>query len=186
MTTHLFEIVLIALALAADAFTVGLAVGVRHHQPRQRFRLCFHFGLFQALFPLAGFFVGTWLQEWIAPWDHWLILGVLAVIGTRMMLNAFHEDVATLQPHDLTRGMRLIGLSSAVSVDALGVGFTLGLIRVPVVLSVTIIGVITAMLTLVGMLIAPIVVSKLGKRVEFVAGGVLVGLGVRIWVQHFS
>jgi len=81
----LFEIFLLAVALAVDAFSVGVAVGLKHKRPRQIFRLSFHFGLFQALMPLLGALAGTLLLRWVRQWDHWVVFGVLAALGGRMI-----------------------------------------------------------------------------------------------------
>jgi putative Mn2+ efflux pump MntP len=176
------ELLLIALALAADAFTVGVAVGLGHRRPRQRFRLSFHFGLFQALLPLAGAFLGWALDDWIGGWDHWVGFALLAFIGGRMVRGAFDEQ-EDQDERDLTKGLTMVGLSIAVSIDAFAVGFTLGLRDVSIVFAVSIIGVVAAAATLVGMLIAGRVGKLLGKRVEIVAGLVLIGLGVKMLAE---
>ncbi len=178
------ELLLVALALAADAFTVGLAVGLDHRRPRQLFRLSFHFGLFQALLPLIGAFFGSVLGRWFAPWSHWFAFGLLVIIGVRMVFGALGKESAQ-KKIDLTRGFRLVGLSLAVSIDALAVGFTLGLRQVSIVMAVTIIGVVAAALTLVGMLLAGRIPATSGMRAEIVAGLVLVGLGIKTVAEHY-
>ncbi len=178
------ELLLVALALAADAFTVGLAVGLSHRRPRQLFRLSFHFGLFQALLPLFGAFLGSVLERWFAPWSHWFAFGLLVIIGVRMVFGALGKEGAS-KNIDLTRGFRLVGLSLSVSIDALAVGFTLGLRQVSILLAVTTIGVVAAVLTLVGMLLAGRIPAASGKRAEIVAGLVLVGLGIKTVVEHY-
>ena len=79
------EILLLAVALAVDAFTVGAAVGLRHRAPRQVFRLAFHFGLFQALMPLIGALAGGALFELVAAASHWVAFGLLLFVGGRMI-----------------------------------------------------------------------------------------------------
>ncbi len=117
----LYEILLLSLALAADAFAVGICVGVNHHRPRQIFRLSFHFGLFQALMALAGMLGGRLLLELIQVWDHWLAFGLLAFIGGRMLLGDGSGETKAAK-RDPTRGGSLVGLSLAVSMDALAAG----------------------------------------------------------------
>jgi putative Mn2+ efflux pump MntP len=179
----LIEILLIALALAADAFTVGVAVGMSHRRPRQIFRLSFHFGLFQALLPLMGAFFGVALSGWIGSWSHWAAFGLLLFIGGRMILGTSQNETATKQI-DLTRGLSLVSLSLAVSIDALAVGLTLGLEeRGSIALSVAVIGATAALLTLTGMLLAGRVNLKSKKLVGIVAGAVLIGIGVKMLVD---
>jgi putative Mn2+ efflux pump MntP len=175
----LLEIFLLACALAVDAFSVGAAVGLKHRQPRQIFRLSFHFGLFQALFPLMGALAGALVLSTIQAWDHWIIFGLLGALGTRMLIGAFHGEDASRREVDLTRGMHMVGLSTAVSIDALAAGVTLSVARAPLVLSVTIIGIVAALATVVAMVGANRFSAKLGKRAEGVAGVVLILLGTR-------
>ena len=177
------EILLLALALGADAFSVGAAVGLRHRGPRQVFRLAWHFGLFQALMPLAGAAAGSAVLEQIAAFDHWVVFALLAFVGGRMIFQSFGEKERRDRA-DPTRGWSLVGLSLAVSIDALAAGFTLAVERAPLLLSVILIGVVAAALTVVGMLLAGRVRRLVGRRCEAFAGVVLIGLGVRVLVDH--
>ncbi|MCK9459848.1 MAG: manganese efflux pump MntP family protein [Proteobacteria bacterium] len=179
-----FELAAIALALAVDAFSIGVAVGLTRRTRRERFRLSFHFGLFQALMPLIGALAGCALERWISRWDHWVAFALLAVIGGRMIWNAARGGGGRESAGDPTRGLRLVGLSLAVSIDALAVGFTLGIAKVSIPFAVSLIGVTAAALTLVGMVIAGGFASRLGRRAEIVAGGVLVVIGVKIVLEH--
>ncbi len=175
------EILLLALALAVDAFTVGAAVGLTHRAPRQIFRLSFHFGLFQALLPLVGILVGNVLAGVVASFDHWLSFGLLLFVGGRMIKGAFKKREPD-RIRDLTKGLSLVLLSVAVSIDALAVGFTLGVSRAPFILPVIVIGVTAAAMTVLGMLLGNRVGRVFGKGCEFAAGVVLIGIGVKILV----
>ena len=116
------EIVLLSLALAADAFSVGAALGLRYHRPREVFRVAFHFGLFQALLALVGALVGGALLGAIAGVDHWVAFGLLAALGGRMIWSGWRGGESEAPSVDLTRGWSLVGLSLAVSIDALAAG----------------------------------------------------------------
>ena len=177
------EVILLAFALAADAFTVGAAVGVRHHSPRQVFRLSFHFGLFQALMPLAGFAAGTLLVSLIAKWDHWIVLGVLGFIGVRMVAGGFGESDDPTASWDLTRGWHLIGLSVMVSIDALGAGVSLAAAHANLVSAALVIGIVAGFSTLVAMRLAHRVGRRMGKSIEIGGGLVLIGIGVKMVVE---
>jgi putative Mn2+ efflux pump MntP len=178
------EIILLALALAVDAFTVGAAVGLTHQRKEQIFRLSWHFGVFQALMPLVGALAGKSLERFVAPFSHWLAFGLLALIGGRMIHGALRQGERRFD-RDLTRGLSLIGLSVAVSIDALAAGFTLGLRQESIALPVIVIGAVAAALTAVGMVVAGRLGQRIGKGCELVAGVVLIGLGVKIVVEHF-
>jgi manganese efflux pump family protein len=180
MTMTFQEIFLIAIALAADAFTVGLAVGIRHQSPRQIFRLSFHFGLFQALLPAVGAIsVRLAASPVIDKYDHYIGAALLAIVGGKTLLESLKNEETKL-PNDLTRGMTMVGLSLAVSIDALAVGFPLGFSKTPVLPAVLIIGITTSVLTVTAMKIASRVSRKLGSKTEFAAGLVLIGIGVKI------
>lgn len=182
----LIELCAVALALAADAFSVGVAVGLTRRSGRERFRLSFHFGLFQALMPLAGALAGSALGRWIAAWDHWVAFGLLAAIGGRMILSAVRRRGEGETRGNPTRGLQLVGLSIAVSVDALAVGFTLGLQAISIPIAVAVIGVTAAAATLVGMLIAGGFASRLGRRAEIGAGVALVLIGAKVVLEHLG
>ncbi|MCU0726328.1 MAG: manganese efflux pump MntP family protein [Planctomycetes bacterium] len=180
------EVVLLALALAVDAFSVGAAVGLEHRSPRQIFRLSWHFGLFQALMPLCGILIGFGLERWIRTVDHWVAFGLLVLVGGRMVREGFRSGETEDADRDPTRGLSLITLSVAVSIDALAVGFTLGITGADFVLPVCVIGVVAALATLASMLLAGRIGRILGRRAGVVAGLVLIGIGVKILVEHLA
>src|SRR5512134_4038247 len=111
----------IALALAMDAFAVALATGMNLAAVtgRHLFRLGFHFGLFQALMPIIGWLAGQTVQQHIAAWDHWIAFGLLAFVGGHMLWEARSEEHEAKDPRDPTRGLSLVILSVATSIDAL-------------------------------------------------------------------
>lgn len=182
----LYEIFLLAVALAMDAFSVGAAVGIDHRHPRQVFRLSFHFGLFQALMPLAGALVGTLLLHWVGQWDHWVVFGVLGFLGVRMIWGAFCKEDEARAKVDLTRGWSLVGLSVATSIDALAAGIGLGVSGAPIVLSVAIIGIVATIATAFAMLASGTLLRGLGKKAEVAAGAVLVLLGTKTLLEHLG
>ena len=176
------EIIIVAFALSADACTVGLAVGINHKQPRQVFRLAFHFGLFQALLPTISAIASRALSAYISQWDHYIGAGLLFLIGAKTVKESFDSDEDNI-PKDLTRGLTMVGLSVAVSIDAFAVGFPLGLSTVPIWLAVGIIGIVAGTLTTISMRVAAKVSPKFGKKAELLAGLVLFGLGVKILIE---
>ena len=178
------EILLLSLALAADAFSVGAALGLRYRQPREVFRVAFHFGLFQALLPLAGAALGGALLRYVESVDHWIAFGLLALLGCRMIWSALRGDHADAADVDPTRGWSLVGLSVAVSIDALAAGITLPATGAPVALAVTLFGGVAGLATFVAMRLAGPIARRIGHRAEIVAGIVLIGLGVKILHEH--
>jgi putative Mn2+ efflux pump MntP len=179
------ETLLLAFALAVDAFTVGAAVGLDHRKPRQVFRLAFHFGLFQALMPLIGALSGRVLRDLIAAFSHWIAFGLLAWVAIRMIREAIRGPDETSR-RDLTKGLSLVTLSIAVSIDALAVGFTFGLTGEEFLFPVVVIGIVACLLTLFGMLLAGRIGTRFGRAGGIVAALVLLGIGIRILVEGLS
>lgn len=175
----------IALALAMDAFAVALAAGgvLNPLTRRHLFRLGFHFGLFQALMPIAGWLAGMTVQKWIAAYDHWIAFGLLAFVGGRMIHEAFEEDEEK-ESTDPTRGLTMVMLSVATSIDALAVGLTLAMLGVSIWIPSVVIGLVAGVLTVAGMLLGRRLGHDWGQRVEVLGGLVLCGIGLKILLEH--
>ena len=180
------EILILAFALSADAFSVGAAVGLRHPGARQVFRLSFHFGLFQSLMSLAGALAGLLFVRYVESCDHWIVFALLTLIGLRMIYLSVKSEPARLAEADLTRGWALIGLSLAVSVDALGAGVSLPAAGAHIPAAVIVIGVVSALATLCAMRLADKMRAWVGRRCEIVAGIVLILLGAWTLVDHLG
>ena len=180
-----YEVFLIACSMAMDAFAVCLVVGSTGQAsgPRPVFRLSFHFGLFQFLMPVVGWLVGVTVEPLIRNYDHWIAFGLLAFVGLHMIYAAIRGD-ESLQP-DPSRGWTLVMLSIAVSIDALAVGLSLGVLRISVWYPAFIIGLVTGILSLVALRLGRDFGGRLGKPVEIIGGLVLVAIGLRIVFTHF-
>jgi putative Mn2+ efflux pump MntP len=181
-----FDVIVLALALAADAFSVGAAVGLTHGKFRQIFRMSFSFGLFQALMPLLGALLGTLFLEYIEQWDHWLILALLAAVGIHMIYESFRHEDEDARTRDLTKGLILVWLSITVSIDAFAAGIVVSGAAVPLAISVSIIGATTMIATAAAMSGAAFFHRFLGRRCETVAGVVLILLGVKSVLEHYK
>lgn len=176
----------IAVALAMDAFAVALGTGMKLATltGRHLFRLGFHFGLFQALMPIIGWLAGIGFQQKIAAWDHWIAFGLLAFVGSHMLWEAWSESHEEKDSKDPTRGLSLVILSVATSIDALAVGFSLSVLGVSIWTPALVIGLIAGVLTVVGMLIGRRAGNHWGPRVEIFGGLILIGIGLKILVEH--
>ena len=178
----------IAVALAMDAFAVALGTGMNLATltGRHLFRLGFHFGLFQALMPIIGWLAGIGFQQQIAAWDHWIAFGLLAFVGGHMLWEAWSEDHEEKDSKDPTRGLSLVILSVATSIDALAVGFSLSVLGVSIWTPALVIGLIAGVLTVIGMLIGRRAGNHWGPRVEIFGGLILIGIGLKILVEHLA
>ena len=179
----------ISLGLAMDAFAVAIASSVAMGKVtwRQYFRLSFHFGLFQFAMPVIGWLAGTTLAGWLGAFDHWVALALLAFVGGKMIKESLwppagegKRDCAA----DPTRGSSLVVLSIATSIDALAVGISFAMLRTSIWLPCVVIGIVAAALTALGLRIGSRLGNRFGRRMEAAGGIVLVGIGVKIVVEH--
>jgi putative Mn2+ efflux pump MntP len=182
---NFLEVFLIALSMAMDAFAVCLGAGTQEQAagPRPTFRLSFHFGLFQFLMPVVGWFAGVTVVRYISAYDHWVAFALLAFVGARMILSGLAANQEA-QKNDPSRGWTLILLSIAVSIDALAIGLSLALIGVTIWYPAVVIGVVTGLVSWLGLRLGNVLGEKFGKRMEIVGGLALVGIGVRILAEH--
>ena len=164
-----------------DAFAVALGVGagLPSTSGRHLFRLSFHFGLFQFLMPLIGWYVGQSVLDFVSTYDHWIAFALLASVGVHMVRASFTKDEEYLPP-DPTRGRHLVMLSIATSLDALAVGLSLAMLQVNLVFPSVIIGIVTAGMTLAGMLLGRRLQESVGKRAELLGGLVLIAIGLHV------
>jgi putative Mn2+ efflux pump MntP len=174
-----------AMGLAMDAFAVAIAVtaSLPRLTGRHIFRLAWHFGLFQAIMPIAGWFGGRALSSFIAPIDHWVAFGLLFFLGVRMIRGSFSGQGGK-ENGDPTKGWSLVILSIATSLDALAVGVSVGLLGFSIWVPAVVIGVVTTLLTVLATQLGRTAGHYLGKWAERVGGLVLMAIGSRILVTH--
>ncbi len=175
----------IAFALAMDAFAVAVvtALALNIITKRHLFRLSFHFGLFQALMLIGGWFLGRAAYGYVSSSDHWIAFSFLAFVGGKMIWGATRNGERRTIP-DPTRGWDLVMLSVATSVDALAVGLSLAMIDSAIALPAVVIGTVAGALTILGMAIGRRAGLWWGKRVEVLGGIVLIAIGLKILWQH--
>jgi putative Mn2+ efflux pump MntP len=182
------ELLLTAIALAMDAFAVAIATGValRCATLRQTLRLAWHFGLFQALMPITGWLLGATVRHWVEAWAHWVAFALLAYIGARMIIEALHDHEDGRPTCDPTRGMTLIMLSVATSIDALAVGLSLSVLGIPVWWPALVIGAVALGFTALGMRLGRTMARarRVGRAAEVLGGVVLLGIGIKILADH--
>lgn len=172
----------LAVALGCDAFAVGLGVGCRFFSPRQVFRLSFHFGFFQFAMPVAGWLLGQGVAEFTSQWGPWLACAVLVFLGGRMIresLKPLPEEDAQCPP-DPTRGWSLLMLSLATSIDALGVGFSLGLVGGGIGQAAVVIGLVAAAMTWAAMALGRRLSARFGHRMGLAGGLILIAIGGKL------
>ncbi len=183
---NFFEILLIALSMSMDAFAVCLAAGAQEGTtgPRATFRLAFHFGLFQFLMPIIGWFAGTSVLHFIYAYDQWLAFVLLAFVGIRMVRSGIDQN-STAPIANPSRGWTLVLLAFATSIDALAIGFSLGLVGVTIWYPAVVIGLVTGLVSWLGILLGNRLGLKFGKRMEMIGGITLIIIGIWIVLSHY-
>ncbi len=182
-----FTVLIIALALAVDAFAVALAAGVHlcSATARQTFRLAWHFGLFQGAMTLLGWAAGLSVKRFMEGIDHWIAFFLLAFIGIKMIIEALGDSHEKTKK-DPTRGKTLLLLAVATSIDALAVGLSLAVLNVSVWFPAFIIAIVATTLTGIGLHLGCFLgsASKVGARAEIAGGLVLLAIGIKILHEH--
>jgi len=180
-----FEVFLIALGLAADAFAVSVVAGSTGatRGPRSMLRLSFHFGLFQFLMPILGWLAGLRIEHYVQSFDHWIVFGLLAWVAIRMIRSAGANDERVVQK-DPSRGIMLVILSVATSLDALAIGLSLALLGISIWYPSVVIGIVTGVTSFIGILLGQRFSRKFGKRAAEMGGVLLILIGIRILLTH--
>lgn len=183
MTT--FEIIFIAIGLAMDASAVSLAAAAAGFAKERRaiFRLSFHFGLFQFMMPMIGWALGISFVSYFKAFDHWIAFLLLAFIGGRMIQEGIDKSDETYKK-DPSKGMTMVMLSVATSIDALAIGLSLAMLDVNIWYPSAMIGIITAAMSLIAIKVGTRLGTLFGKRMEIVGGVVLMVIGCRILFSH--
>ncbi|MDR3313499.1 MAG: manganese efflux pump MntP family protein [Oscillospiraceae bacterium] len=185
---QVFSQLLLAVGLAMDAFSVaickGLAIQKRRWVWAGAFGLCF--GGFQVAMPLLGWLLGTRLERYIVSVDHWIVFGLLLLLGGKMLWEALHpegegQDCNSGKPVRL-RELLLLGV--ATSIDALAAGITFALLQINIWLTVALIGAVTFVLSALGVLLGGKIGTKMGNKAMLLGGAALILLGVKTLLEH--
>ncbi|MBW2608913.1 MAG: manganese efflux pump [Deltaproteobacteria bacterium] len=180
----MLTIILISIALAMDAFAVSIASGIAIKRLRIRHALTIAswFGLFQALMPIIGWLGGINIKDLVAGFDHWIIFGLLAFIGCKMIYESFQIDpIGKKDPLDIHV---LFLLSIATSLDAFAVGISFAILGISIITPVLIIGLITFVMSFIGVWLGDMGKHFFEKKIEIVAGLILIGIGVKVLLTH--
>jgi putative Mn2+ efflux pump MntP len=184
---ELLAVITIAVGLAMDTFAVSIVTGAAYKQLhiRHALRMAGFFGGFQAFMPVVGYLAGLTVRQYVLNYDHWIAFGILAAVGLKMIYESFKikEERRTPNPANLAV---VFALAVATSIDALAVGITLSLITSAIALAVIIIGVVTFGLSFAGVYIGKKFGHFFEGGIEAIGGLVLIGLGIKIALQHVA
>lgn len=179
------EIVLIALSLAMDAFAVSICKGLSVYKMKPKYALIAgtYFGVFQALMPVVGFFLGKQFESLITSVDHWIAFALLGIIGANMIRESRKESEEVNSSFSFKA---MLPLAVATSIDALAVGITFAFLKVNIALSAGIIGVITFIVSAAGVKIGNVFGAKFKSKAELAGGMVLILMGLKILLEHLE
>lgn len=181
------ELLILAVGLSMDAFAVSVCKGlsVEKVKVKHYFIVGAWFGGFQALMPAIGYLIGSAFERYITAVDHWIAFGLLAILGVKMIIEAFKKGDEEVSASFGFKAMLVLAL--ATSIDALAVGVTFALLPdVNIVFAVLFIGVITFALSAAGLKIGNVFGARFKNKAEIVGGVILVLMGVKILLSHLG
>lgn len=182
----IFEILLVGIGLAMDAFAVSICKGLSMKKMnwKNAVIIALYFGIFQALMPLIGYFLGMTFESIVTSFDHWVAFALLTLIGGGMIKESFDDEDE--KKNDKVDFKTMVVLALATSIDALAVGITFAFLDVNIVLAVSIIGIITFIISIFGVKIGNRFGDKYQNKAELMGGIILVLLGFKILLEHLG
>lgn len=182
---HFAELIIIAVGVSMDAFAVSVCKGlsVRRLRPAHMVSAALWFGGFQALMPLIGYFVGLGFADLVSDIDHWIAFVLLGFIGGKMIKEACVKDDGEEHSPDFSFKTMLV-LAIATSIDALAVGVSFAFLGVDIWTSILVIGLMTGAFSALGVQLGHVFGARFKSKAEFVGGLILVGIGIKILLEH--
>ena len=199
---NFFELSILALGLSMDAFAVAVCLGLTMAKVSIRKALIvgFYFGSFQAGMPVIGYIAAIQFAEQINRYSHWVVFGLLAFLGIKMIWGSFKKEKCTDRecsdepctdrkcPNDrqevTLKPSKMIPLALATSVDAMAVGVSFAFLQVSIVPAVSLIGVTTFALSMLGVKIGNVFGAKFKSKAEMAGGVILLLMGLWVLIEH--
>lgn len=182
----IFEIIVIGISLAMDAFAVSICKGLSMKKMNWKNALiiAIYFSVFQTLMPIGGYFLGTVFSDFVKNIDHWLAFILLSVIGISMIKESRDDEIE--KRNDKVNFKTMLLLAIATSIDALTVGVTFAFFKINLILAVSLIGIITFILSIIGVKIGNKFGDKFQNKAELAGGIMLILIGLKILLEHLG
>jgi putative Mn2+ efflux pump MntP len=182
---EILTVFLLAVGLSFDSFAVSVCSGLNLPQIRflQAAKIAIFLAIFQAFMPLIGWLVGNSIKSLIEPVDHWIAFGLLSLIGGKMIIESFISSEVREIKNPLHIRVILV-LSLATSIDALAVGFSFSTLLDKILIAVFIIGAVTFIASMLGILLGKKTGPKINRFAELLGGLILVLIGSKILIEH--
>ena len=182
------ELIILAVALAMDAFAVSITQGLCLTKSITRCALIIgaFFGFFQGFMPLIGYFLGLQFSSFISSFDHWIAFILLGLIGAKMIYESLNDEEKEESTTPVLNYPKLFTLAIATSIDALAVGISFAFLEVEIISAVLVIGIITFVISFVGVRMGHLVGNKFKNNAEILGGVVLILIGLKILLEHLN
>ena len=193
MDIEMIEVILLAIALAMDAFAVSIGLGAKSQKQSSAYVLrlavyaALYFGIAQGLMPLIGYLLGAVLLGWLATAAPWIGGGILILLGAKMLYEAFNGEIEAVLEDSFDRNMQekinhrmMFTLAIATSIDAMAAGFTLNLLALNAWLACFIIAIVTAVFGFFGIYLGKSSGTWLEDKAEMLGGAVLITIGIKL------
>ncbi len=184
------SIILLAVGLAMDCFAVSVTKGLasaKQAEWRRALLMAFYFGLYQGCMPLISFYVGSWFTGFITQWSHWIALVLLCFIGGKMIYESLtkdHEAELRQDSHVITHAqMHLLAIATSIDAMATGVLFVAQPERLWA--AVAVIALTSTLFSILGYGLGQRFGRLLKFNVELLGGIILVGIGLKIFIEHY-
>lgn len=177
---------ILAVGLSMDAFAVSVCKGLalKNITPKKACIVGLWFGGFQALMPFIGYLLGSRFKQYITSVDHWIAFILLGIIGGTMIKEALSKDEDEADDSLDIKTMFLLAV--ATSIDALAVGVTFAFLHVDIIPAVSFIGIITFILSAIGVKVGNVFGTKYKSKAELAGGIILIGIGLKILLEHLG
>lgn len=184
----ILEIFFIGVGLSMDAFAVALCKGLNMKKINyyHTIIIALFFGGFQAFMPLAGWLLGKQFESYITSIDHWIAFVLLVYIGGKMIYESIKGDEEESEADERLDYKELLIMAIATSIDALAVGITFAFLKVFILESITVIGITTFILSIVGVAIGNRFGMKFKQKAEIAGGVILILIGTKILLEHLG
>lgn len=195
----LIELFILAVGLSMDAFAVSICKGLSLKKVgiKECGKVGLYFGGFQGGMPLIGFILGVQFKDYITTIDHWIAFILLSFIGINMIRESMEKDdedeivnlaeVAVAEDDEDKLGFKnMVMLAIATSIDALAVGVTFAFLQVDIIPAVSFIGIVTFVLSFIGVKIGNVFGTKYKSKAEFTGGAILILIGIKILFEHLG
>lgn len=182
------EILLISVGLAMDSFAVSICKGLSMKKMswKKAIIIGLWFGIFQAGMPVLGYFLGTTFEQLITSIDHWIAFILLGTIGGKMIKESFSKDCENCNDDTSSKSMLILAIATSIDALAIGIAYVCAYGNTNAPLTFTSIGIITFILSIIGVKIGNKFGDKFGNKAEFAGGLILVILGIKILLEHLG